>query len=343
LVLVLFSFLLTNRNNAKTTDEALIPTTVNEDNMINEEALDSLLDNIQNGGPPPDGIPPIDSPTYISYYEADFYLQDTSKVFVLEYKDDVYVFPQNIMVWHEIVNLDEGVCLTYCPLTGSAITYVLPAGNTFGTSGKLINSNLLMYDRLTDSYISQIDGIGLNKDLRGTVLDTIPTFWVDYKTVKETYENPKILNYETGFLRDYGYDPYGSYTDLNSSNYYFDDGLIFPIMNEDDAYIFHEKYPIIGIKVNDKKLAFNPTVVKENKSYSFNLDSQDFTAVHDETLNVIRVYKGNLRLDNQMIIDEDGKTYNIKGIGETTLESPTYFEVMWFAWYAFYPDTEVIK
>jgi hypothetical protein len=259
----------------------------------------------------------------MSLVEADSVLENGTRVFVLEYENEVYVFPQNILVWHEIVNLvDSRLALTYCPLTGSAITYEYPDDleTTLGTSGSLINSNLLMYDRTTGTFISQIDGTALDNQLQGLELKTIPTFWATWEQVKAAYTDALVLSTDTGYFRDYKKDPYGSYTADSLSNYYTNRSLFFPINNTDTRETFHEKYSIIGVKQDDKQLAIDKARVKSSGSIEFDFNGQTFMATYDESIDSVRITNNDVNLSN-----------------------PTYFEVMWFAWYAFYPETEVMK
>ncbi|MBT3320214.1 MAG: DUF3179 domain-containing protein, partial [Clostridia bacterium] len=128
-----------------------------------------------------DSIPPIENPIYTTIEEADLLFEDYDRMFVYEAAEGVYVYPQRIMVWHEIVNetIDgQLVSVTYCPLTSSVIAYTGADGihddNTYGTSGNLLNSNLVMYDRNTDSRIPQILGIGVTGELNGFELNTLP-------------------------------------------------------------------------------------------------------------------------------------------------------------------------
>lgn len=116
-----------------------------------EEFLSLLRDNIAWGGPPKDGIPAIDRPQYTSAPEADRWLLPEDIVFGVNYKGRVAAYPQRILAWHEIANDSVGgekISITYCPLTGTAIGLKggLASGtsSTFGVSGKLVNSNLLM-------------------------------------------------------------------------------------------------------------------------------------------------------------------------------------------------------
>ena len=130
-------------------------------------SLDDFTRNIQSGGPPKDGIPPIDKPKYVPAAEAEKFLKPNDIVFGLDYQRLAKAYPQKILVWHEIVNDEikgEKIAITYCPLTGSSVAFRGRSRDgvalTFGTSGKLVNSNLLMYDRQTDSQWPQILGIG---------------------------------------------------------------------------------------------------------------------------------------------------------------------------------------
>jgi len=243
-----------------------------------------------------DSIAPIDAPDYISIKEADKFLNDKDKVFVLETTDSVYIYPQKILVWHEIVNdsIDgEALSVTYCPLTGSAICYLGDVSghteNTYGTSGKLLNSNLLMYDRDTDSYIPQILGTGINNDLEGIVLKTNPIHWADWKDAKAVYTNAYVLSNETGFQRDYFLDPYGSYEFDYESSYYQNDGIMFPLMNENDG-TYSPKKVVVGVKHQDYVLALDPLLVEKENIVHFAIGDMKAVAFYDEKLKAVRVY-----------------------------------------------------
>jgi hypothetical protein len=125
-----------------------------------QEEIKSIvpLDQIVSGGPPPDGIPSIDNPKFTSVKEADEILEDSELVVGLNVNGDIRAYPLQILVWHEIVNDNVGgvpVAITYCPLcfTNQIFNRTLQDGNVveFGTSGKLYNSNLVLYDRTSDS------------------------------------------------------------------------------------------------------------------------------------------------------------------------------------------------
>ena len=153
---------------------------------IEEEKLNRFSNKVRSGGVPPDGIPPIEEPKYVSASEAGNTLQnilsDNSVVFGVDYNGFTATYPQPIMVWHEIVNEEiqrERVSITYCPLTGSTIGFkeeIRNSPTTFGTSGKLLNSNLVMYDRLsgTNSYWAQILGLSIQGQHFGERLESVP-------------------------------------------------------------------------------------------------------------------------------------------------------------------------
>ena len=209
------------------------------------------LDKIRGGGPPKDGIPSIDDPKFVIAKDAHF-VSDTDVVIGLEIDGDARAYPLFIMVWHEIVNDEVGgipVSVTYCPLcyTNQVFERVLDGQVVeFGTSGKLYNSNLVMYDRLTDSYWSQALGLAITGELTGDTLNIIPfdvITWGDWKTL---HPDSKVLTTETGHIRAYGADPYG--------NYYTDDRIMFPVENMDER--MHPKEIILGFHIDNVYKAY---------------------------------------------------------------------------------------
>lgn len=331
---------------------------VSSDISAGDSAYQVYLDNISSGGPPKDGIPPIETPLYISVKDAMSRMESYDKVFVYEGNDETYLYPQNILVWHEIVNdvIDgEQVSITYCPLTGSTICYLGDVGqhdnNTYGTSGKLLNSNLVMYDRATDSYIPQIFGTGINSELEGITLDTNPIHWTNWEDAIIAYPDAKVLSDETGFLRDYTADPYGTYQPEDNRSYYANDGVMFPLMNQHEG-LYSDKKVVIGVKGEDAVTALNPMKVREEKIVHFTIGSENAVALWDSALKTVRIYKPQYEgealefsLDGSSFKDQLGRQWSIKGQNDEgdQLTSFTYFDVMWFAWYAYYPETEVIE
>jgi hypothetical protein len=328
------------------------------DSVAGDGEFSIYFENITSGGPSKDGIPPIELPQYISIQEAEEYLTDKDKVFIYEGDEGVFIYPQKILVWHEIVNdnIDrKDISITYCPLTGSAICYLGESGpflnNTFGTSGKLINSNLVMYDRASDSYIPQILGIGINNELEGLIIETEPIHWANWEDAIAFYPEASVLSTETGFIRNYDSDPYGSYNPEGENSYYYSGEPIFPVMNKNDG-TFPDKKVVVGIKYLDQVVAVDPSLVEEQKFLNFDIASQKLIAFYDSRLKMVRVFRASIGNEllifeshDQKIFDQRGIQWFTNGISEKNeeLETLTYFDVMWFAWYAYYPDTEVIK
>jgi len=303
-----------------------------------------------------DDIPPLENPKYVSIEDARF-LEDSDKVFIMETNEGVYIYPRMIMVWHEIVNdiVDgESVSITYCPLTGSVIGYngVVDGhiDNTYGTSGKLLNSNLVMYDRITDSDIPQILGIAINNSLEGNELNTFPIYWTDWESARIAYPGAFGLSIKTGYQREYFMDPYGSY-DVEEKDSYYTTGIpMFDVINENDG-TFTDKKIITGVKYQDNQIALDPDLIKAEKVVNFKIGDTTAVAFYDVNLETVRVYRipsENLiefKYENGRITDNTDTVWNITGTSENgnQLMHITHFDVMWFAWYAYYPETEVLK
>lgn len=182
---------------------------------------------LKRGGPPPDGIPSIDHPRFHRIADVDF-LRDNEPVFVLEIDGDARAYPLQIMMWHEIVNDTVGgvpVAVTYCPLCNSAFAHDRRVGERvleFGVSGALWNSSLVMFDRQTHSLWSHFTGEGLLGVLAGTQLRGFPVALASWKEFRTAHRDGLVLSRDTGFLKDYGRNPYPGYDDVNNPPFLFD-------------------------------------------------------------------------------------------------------------------------
>ncbi|UCD02950.1 MAG: DUF3179 domain-containing protein [Candidatus Aenigmatarchaeota archaeon] len=280
--------------------------------MQTAEGVKYLVDpaKIQSGGPPKDGIPSIDNPQYVSVEEADKWIQDNELVLAIEYKGVKRVYPLQIMVWHEIVNDEiagDPILITYCPLCGSGIAYERTINGEaveFGTSGKLYNSNLVMYDRKTDSYWSQIDGLAIVGELTGMELTPVSIDTVVWRDWKKAHPDSEVLSQVTGHIRPYGTDPYGSY--------YEDSFILFPVENSDNRV--HPKTVVFAIEVDGVFKAYREDDLKE-------------AGAIDDTVNGVPL---------RLVRDDAGKvTITNLDTGEEIVKERDF----WFAWYAFHPDT----
>jgi len=187
------------------------------------------LSQIVPGGPPPDGIPAIDKPKFVTPKDADAWLNPKEPVLAVEVNGEARAYPLQILMWHEIVNDTVGgrpVSVTYCPLCNSGIVFDRRSGERvldFGTSGMLYKSDLVMYDRQTHSLWAQMEGRAIVGDLAGTKLAWLPANTMAYGEWKGLFPGGKVLSRDTGHRRQYGWNPYESYDELTSRPFLFFD------------------------------------------------------------------------------------------------------------------------
>lgn len=294
---------------------------------LDEEKFLSLLrENVESGGPPKDGIPSIDRPQYTSAPEADQWLVPEDIVFGVNYKGLVAAYPQRILVWHEIANDgvgNEKISITYCPLTGTAIGFKgsLAAGtsSTFGVSGKLVNSNLIMYDRATDSRWPQILAKAIDGSSKGANLEEFQIVWTTWQMWKKKYPNTKALSRNTGFLRNYGKtgDPYGSYV-RKDKGYYASEAVLFTPIFEDRQ--LHAKTVVVGVRdAAGNAAAILKDRLRREKRVEVQLGDRTAVVSYDPALD-----------SHSAAVKESGQWINS-------------FDAMWFAWKGFYPRTQLLR
>ena len=275
------------------------------------------LDQIVSGGPPPDGIPAIDSPKFVSVVEGDTFLGNSDKIVGININDDIRAYPLQILVWHEIVNDNVGgvpVAVTYCPLCFTNQIFKRTLNQTvleFGTSGKLYNSNLVMYDRTSKSLWSQALGEGIVGKYAGIKLDRIPFDVALWKDWKRLYPNTKVLSRDTGSLRPYGANPYG--------DYYTSPDILFPISNKDDR--FGLKEIVIGLENGEITKAYSLQEIQKQKVINDQINNKSIALfslypsmvrVFDPVLNrqtLIFIYDSK---NNTFIDKETGSQWNIE-------------------------------
>ena len=174
------------------------------------------LSDIRSGGPPKDGIPAIDEPKFVSVSD-DTVLTDRDPVMALEINGDARAYPLYVLMWHEIANDVVGgkpVSVTFCPLCNSTIVFDAELdGKTldFGTTGRLRNSDLVMYDRQTESWWQQFSGEAIIGEMTGKKLRKIPSAVMPFGQFKKRYPNAKVLVPNDPAKRRYGANPYRHY------------------------------------------------------------------------------------------------------------------------------------
>ena len=275
------------------------------------------LSEIRGGGPPKDGIPSIDDPKFVVASEADF-ITDEEPGIAVEVDGIARFYPFQILVWHEIVNdvfNDKRVLVTYCPLCISGIVFD-PVVNgervEFGTSGKLWQSNLVMYDRKTDSLWSQILGEAIVGDQTGTKLEVLPSDQMRFGEWKKQNPNGEVLTRDTGAVRFYGTDPYG--------DYYTRPGTIFRTRADDDR--LEDKDFVLGIVDGNQAKAYLPESIKAKGEIEDKFAGKTIVVRYEVDLDVVRIFEKKA----------DGTLIRINP-----------FPSFWFSWVAAHPDTELYK
>lgn len=276
------------------------------------------LNEIVGGGPPKDGIPSIDAPKFVSVSESTF-IRDNEPGLAISINGIDRFYPFHILVWHEIVNDTLGnqrVLITYCPLCLSGIAFdPIVQGDRveFGTSGKLWNSNLVMYDRKTDSLWSQILGEAIVGEMTGTKLAVLPSDQIKFGDWKKLYPQGQVLSRDTGATRFYGRDPYGNYYTDNSD-------ITFPVKTTDSR--LQNKDFILGLAVDGQAKAYYPPAIKAKIEVTDTFAGKTIIARYEQDIDAVRLF--------------EKKT-------DGTLERINPFSSFWFSWVAAHPDTELYK
>ncbi len=212
---------------------------------------------IKPGGPPRDGIPPIDRPVFAVVHDPPDYLVDDEPVLVLELGGEQRAYPLSILILHEIVNDvvgGEAVAITYCPLCNTGLVFKRTVNGQvmrFGTTGLLRNSNLIMWDSATESWWQQATGEAIVGELTGHVLEFIPAQIVSWDAFRDAFGGGVVLTRDTGFVRAYDLPPYGGYDASADILTEFADGSLSPIER------------VVSVVVDGKSVAYPFTALEE--------------------------------------------------------------------------------
>jgi len=273
-------------------------------------------DAIEKGGPPRDGIPSIDRPKFLAADDADF-LEGDDRILGVTLDGEARAYPIAILNWHEIVNDrigDQHFAVTYCPLCGTGMVFATNVQDTalvLGVSGLLYNSDMLLYDRNTESLWSQILAAAVSGPLAGTRLPQIPVRHTSWSAWRDAHPDTLVLSTETGFRRDYGRSPYGGYERTPR--------LFFDVANKAPRD-YHPKALVMGIEVDGA-----------HKAYPFEELERHGDGRFEDTVNGRAV---------TIVWDGEHDSAWAEGPDGAAIPTTTGF---WFAWYAFYPDTLVFR
>lgn len=338
------------------------------DTNLEKRSID--LDELIDGGPGKDGIPSIDDPSFVTQKQASEWIDPKEPVISLEINGEARAYPIQILIWHEIANDRLGgvpVAVTFCPLCYSAIVFDRRLDDElyeFGVSGLLRHSDMIMYDRTTESLWQQFSGEAIVGDLTGKQLRIIPSQLISFRQFRNRYPEAEVLSKDTGYIRNYGENPYAGYDDVNNSPFLMDEenlsGKLPPM----------EK--VIGVRTESEKKGYPYSVTKEERvihdtvgdepivvfhldGMSSALDSRNigqsrddgatgvFSPVVDGEELTFEYTEGQIR-DRQT-----GSRWNISGYAAegpkqgTQLKTKRYGDYFAFAWLVFYPQSELYE
>jgi hypothetical protein len=271
------------------------------------------LDDLHQGCPARDCFASIDNPKYVEAGDAG-HVSDEDVVLALSMDGEHRAWPARILDHHEIVNdtiAGVPVAITWCPLCGSAVGIIREVDGQvteFGVSGVLYNSDLVIYDRTTETLWDQIEAKGIVGPLTGTELELVPVTMTRWGKWKDAHPDTLVLSDDTGFGRDYTQDRYQEYR--GSGN------LIFPVARNNDT--IHPKSVVFGFVVDDRKIAVTEELLTKSAGLTHSIDGRDYRiALADDGV-------------VSMTDTESGESH-----------APT--RLYWFAWYTFHPETELVR
>ncbi len=327
------------------------------------------LEEIIAGGPPKDGIPAINSPRFVAPLEAAEWLGGNEPVISLTLKGESRAYPLQILMWHEIVNdqiQDQLVTVTFCPLCNTAIAFDRRLDGRaldFGVSGMLRHSDMVMYDRQTESWWQQISGEALVGDLAGKILRQFPAQIIGFDQFRRAFPKGKVLSRETGFSRDYGRNPYTGYDSI--------DGKPFLFKGKTDTRL-KPMERVVAIDLNGTAKAYPHSVTSRLRVIPDSIGETDLVVFHAEgaqsaldrsriaeskdvgATGVFRPVHGGKRLtfsykNGDFIDKETGSQWNILGqavsgkLKGAQLERVVHSDIFAFAWLVFKPKTAIYR
>jgi len=284
-----------------------------------------------SGGPGKGGIPAIDEPKFVSVSEADEWLEDREPVIELELEGEARAYPLQILIWHEIVNDAVGgrpVAVTFCPLCNTALVFDRRVDGRlldFGTTGYLRNSDLVMYDRQTESWWQQFGGEAVIGELAGKELEQVPAAVVAWSDFEAQHPDGRVLSRDTGSARPYGRNPYTGYDDVDSPPFV-------PTANPDDDRLA-PKERVVYVERGGEAVAVPFTALAKAKRMEI--------SVGGDRLAIDWVPGARSALDHPAIAA--GREVGSARVQLVESGAPVAFDTpFWFAVAAFRPDVRVI-
>ncbi len=298
-------------------------------------------------------------PTFGRMLDADLSLQKNEPVFIVAFPEGVRIYPQRLMVWHQVSNEIIGssaYAVTYCPITGTLAAYVskLDGVDLFlDVQGSLFGGNSVLIDRNTGSLWLQSLGMAFKGPLLGRGLAKVPVFWTTWEAAKRYYKDALVLSTPSGSRKAYGRDPYGNY--LKTGTYYDNDVLAFPVDYKDLRIPY--KAQVIGLEFDNFRLAVDVAYIKKEGAVNFFLGDLPLLAVHDTKLDVVRIFNRQVWEKPSLFVKKYGKLIDIASKSEWDVSTGVSLEgnmkgasmqqyygiySMWFSWYNINPETFLI-
>lgn len=325
------------------------------------------LGEIQSGGPPRDGIPPVDRPSFEAVAGADSWLTPQEPVIQLAVGSETRAYPLQILIWHEIVNDQVGgvpVAVTFCPLCNTAIAFDRRVDGRvldFGTTGNLRYSDLVMWDRQTESWWQQITGEAIVGELTGRRLSMLPATIVAWADFRGQFPQGQVLTRATGFSRPYSRNPYTGYDRIDQSPFLFEgtpDGRLPPMARvvtislggDDVAYPFAR---LREQRVVADMVGGQPLVIFYGTGAVSALDQESIAGSREVGAAAVyhpRVAGRLLRFtwqEERFVDEETGSHWSLLGralsgpLAGQQLEPVVHGTHFWFAWAAFKPGTRI--
>jgi hypothetical protein len=316
---------------------------------------------------PKDGIPSIDRPRFVTINEARNWLNEKEPVIVLQVNGVSRAYPLQILVWHEVVNDQIGgvpVVITYCSICNSAIIFERKLGRrvlTFGISGFVHGSNMILYDRETESWWQQFTGEAVVGDLTGKKLNPLSAQVIGFAQFASAFPKGEVLSQQTGYTRDYGRNPHFRYDNIEGGPSHF--------RGKPDRRL-RSMEKVIGIEIGDQTKAYPYSISSTRRVIYDQIGTQEIVIFHAEgalsALDATDMKKSKeagstgvfapfvdgrrlqFRYENGQFVDaETGSRWDILGravsgsLQGKTLKGIPHGDYFAFAWLAFKPKTEI--
>ena len=325
---------------------------------------------VLSGGPSKDGIPAVDSPTFESVSNADAWLEDVEPIIRVQLNGEAKAYPIQILMWHEITNDVVGgipVTVTFCPLCNTGLAFQRTVDGVvldFGTTGRLRFSNLIMYDRQTETWWQQATGEGIAGVQTGAMLEFVQAPVISWGQFKEAHPDGLVMSRETGYIRSYGNNPYIGYDDVNRPPFLYRG----PELPEDLPPVAR----ILALEINDEVVAYDYDLLKQLHAVNDMVGGQSIAILWEEgtssaldsgsialgrDIGTANAYSSELDgrtltfvFENGRILDtETGSVWNSLGtaisgeLAGSQLEQLLSFNHFWFSWAVFMPETRIFK